>query len=54
MSILFAGRESVYEWKAMNKSRERLKWDVRKWKSKIERENSERRTRMERRRRRWR
>ena len=24
------GRERVYEWKVMNRSRERFKWDVRK------------------------
>ena len=32
----FEGRERVYEWKAMNGSREELKWDVRKWKSEID------------------
>ena len=26
------GRESVYEWKGMNRSREGLECDVRKWK----------------------
>ena len=29
------GRESIYEWKVMNRSREGLEWDVRKWKSEI-------------------
>ena len=31
------GRERVYEWKMMNKSREGLEWDVRKWKSEKDR-----------------
>ena len=30
------GKEWVYEWKVMNKSRKGLKWDVRKWKSEID------------------
>ena len=32
----FEGREKVYEWKVMNRSREGLEWDVRKWKSEID------------------
>ena len=32
------GRERVYEWKVMNRSREGLEWDVRKW----DRQNNER------------
>ena len=31
------GRERVYEWKMMNRSREGLEWDARKWKSEIDR-----------------
>ena len=30
------GRENIYEWKVMNRSREGLEWDVRKWKSEID------------------
>ena len=32
----FEGRERVYEWKVMNRSREGLAWDVRKWKSEMD------------------
>ena len=33
----FEGRENVCEWRMMNRSREGLEWDERKWKSEIER-----------------
>ena len=32
----------MYEWKVMNRRKEGLEWDVRKWKSEIRRQNSER------------
>ena len=33
----FEGRQYIYEWRVMNRSREGLGWEVRKWKSEIDR-----------------
>ena len=37
MNRFFERRESVYEWRVMDRNREGIQWDARSWKSEIDR-----------------